>query len=65
VPDTLAEALDRFEEDAELRAALGEEVSAAFVALKRAEWERYAKAVEDPATGEVTAWELSYYLPYF
>ncbi len=65
VPDTLAEALDRFEEDAELRAALGEEVSAAFLALKRAEWDRYASSVEDPAASEVTPWELSYYLPHF
>ncbi len=65
VPDSLAEALDRFEEDVELRRALGEEVSSAFLTLKRAEWERYAKAVEDPATAEVTPWELAYYLPYF
>jgi glutamine synthetase len=35
------------------------------VKLKRAEWERYSKAVEDPSTTEVTPWETEYYLPFF
>jgi glutamine synthetase len=36
-----------------------------FTKLKRAEWERYAKTVSDPATTEVTSWETEYYLPFF
>jgi glutamine synthetase len=36
-----------------------------FTKLKRAEWERYVAAVEDPATTEVTPWEIEYYLPFF
>jgi glutamine synthetase len=36
-----------------------------FTKLKRAEWERYAKAVDDTGTTEVTPWESEYYLPFF
>ena len=32
---------------------------------KRAEWERYQKAVEDTGTTDVTPWEIEYYLPFF
>ena len=35
-----------------------------FVALKRAEWDRYVAAGETSDT-EVTPWEIEYYLPYF
>jgi glutamine synthetase len=65
VPETLAQALDVLEGDKQLRGALGEALVRSFVALKRAEWERYTAAVDDPATTDVTPWELDYYLPFF
>lgn len=65
VPATLAEALEALEADKELCAALGDMLVRSFVALKRAEWERYVAAAEDPATTEVTPWEVDYYLPFF
>ncbi|GIU96367.1 MAG: glutamine synthetase [Actinomycetota bacterium] len=64
VPDTLAEGLDALAADERLVQALGPELVEAFTILKRAEWERYAAAVEDPSTTEVTDWELRYYLPF-
>ena len=65
VPPTLEAALDALEADEELSAALGPWVIESFTKLKRAEWERYAKTVGDPATIEVTPWETEYYLPFF
>jgi glutamine synthetase len=65
VPATLAEALDALEADKELRGALGDWLVEAFVALKRAEWERYDAAVTDTATTDVTPWEIDYYLPFY
>ena len=65
VPETLAEALEALEADKELCAALGDPLVRSFVALKLAEWERYAAAVADPATADVTPWEVDYYLPFF
>jgi len=56
VPDGLNLALDALEADTELCAAVGEVVTANFVAIKRAEWDRYAAAVTD--------WELKEYLPF-
>jgi len=51
--------------DARLVEALGPELVEAFTILKRGEWERYASAVEDTSTTEVSDWELRYYLPYY
>jgi glutamine synthetase len=65
VPATLDAALDALAADARLCDALGHELVEAFTILKRAEWERYCKAVDDPATTEVTDWELEYYLPFY
>jgi glutamine synthetase len=56
VPDDLSRALDALETDAELGEAIGSELVAQFVAIKRAEWAKYAAAVTD--------WELKYYLPF-
>ncbi|HEV2952131.1 MAG TPA: hypothetical protein VGZ51_08500, partial [Actinomycetota bacterium] len=64
VPNTLSEALDELQSDAKLVGALGEWLVESFVALKRAEWDRYVAAGETSDT-EVTPWELEYYLPYF
>jgi len=32
--------------------------------LKRGEWDRYAAAVEDASSTDVSDWELRYYLPF-
>ena len=64
VPNTLADALDELETDKKLVGALGEWLVESFVALKRAEWDRYVAAGETSDT-DVTPWELEYYLPYF
>jgi glutamine synthetase len=42
LPLNLLDALREFEKDAELRSALGEEFSAAFLKLKQGEWNSYA-----------------------
>ena len=65
VPGTLAEALDVMEHDTRLTDALGAPLVDAFVALKRAEWERYVAVVPEPETTELTQWELDYYTPFF
>lgn len=64
VPPTLEVALQALEADEELSDELGQWLIETFTKLKRAEWERYAKAVEDTSTTEVTPWELEYYLPF-
>jgi len=65
VPATLAEALDELSHDTRLVQAMGEPLVNAFIALKRAEWERYVAVVPEPETTEVTRWELDYYTPFF
>jgi glutamine synthetase len=65
VPPTLEAGLAALEADEELCAAFGPWLVETFTKLKRAEWERYAAAVEDTATAEVTPWEIEYYLPFF
>ena len=65
IPANLSEALDAMNADARLVEALGPELVEAFTILKRGEWERYASAVEDTSTTEVSDWELRYYLPYY
>jgi glutamine synthetase len=65
VPPTLDAALAALEADEQLCAALGPWVVETFTKLKRAEWERYQKAVEDTSTTNVTPWEIEYYLPFF
>lgn len=56
VPDDLRLALDALEADSQLVEAVGKEMVAQFVAIKRAEWKKFALAVTD--------WELNYYLPF-
>ena len=56
VPASLAEALDALEADRELVGAVGEELVAQHVAVKRSEWERYCAATTD--------WELREYFPF-
>jgi glutamine synthetase len=65
VPPTLEAGLAALEADEELTAAMGPWLIETFTKLKRAEWERYAKAVDDTTTTDVTPWELEYYLPFY
>ncbi len=65
IPPTLAAALDALNADTRLVEALGPELVEAFTILKRGEWDRYASAVEDTSSIEVSDWELRYYLPYY
>jgi len=55
-PDSLRLALDALEGDTELVEAIGQGLVDHFVAIKRAEWDRFASAVTD--------WELNEYLPF-
>jgi glutamine synthetase len=65
VPANLVDALEALEADKEVVTAMGEEFVQAFVALKRAEWERYVANVPDPSVTQTTDWELGYYQPFF
>lgn len=56
VPANLAAALDELEADQALVDAVGADLVAQHVAIKRAEWERYC--------GATTDWELREYLPF-
>jgi glutamine synthetase len=55
-PDDLNQALNVLEEDVALVEAIGPEVVANFVAVKRVEWGKFASAITD--------WERRYYLPF-
>jgi glutamine synthetase len=55
-PDDLNLALNALEADTELVEAVGPELVANLVAVKRAEWEKFISAITD--------WELNYYLPF-
>jgi glutamine synthetase len=55
-PPTLRDALDALEADQELVDAVGEELVEHHLIIKRAEWERFARAVTD--------WEIDEYLPF-
>ena len=56
VPSSLSDALDALENDGELVSAVGSELVAQHVAVKRSEWERFC--------GATTDWELREYLPF-
>ena len=56
VPDNLGTALDALEADQQLAEAVGKEMTALFLSIKRAEWQKFTAAVTD--------WELNYYLPF-
>jgi glutamine synthetase len=57
LPQTLAEAIDALEADPVVLGALGPELGAEFVALKRMEWIEYARHVSD--------WEMKRYVEFF
>lgn len=55
-PDDLNQALNALEADTALVEAVGADLIASFVAVKRAEWEKFVSAVTD--------WERNHYLPF-
>jgi glutamine synthetase len=57
LPQSLKEALDEFEKDKVLRAALGEGLSQEFLTLKRMEWVEYSRHVSE--------WERERYVEFF
>ena len=57
IPQSLSEALDAFEEDEVVQSALGSELAAEFLRVKRTEWSRYHNAVGQ--------WEVDEYLTLF
>ena len=57
LPQNLKEALDEFERDDVLRAALGEALSQEFLSVKRMEWVEYSRHVSE--------WERQRYLEFF
>jgi glutamine synthetase len=56
VPDNLGSALDALEADQPLVDAIGKDITALFLSIKRSEWQKFTEAVTD--------WELNYYLPF-
>jgi glutamine synthetase len=56
VPDDLGRALDALEADEQFVNAVGRDLTALFLCIKRAEWGKFTEAVTD--------WELNYYLPF-
>lgn len=57
LPQSLNEAIDAFEADEVLTAAVGAELAAEFIQLKRMEWVEYQR--------HVSAWEVERYLEFF
>ena len=55
-PANLGEALDELEADTALVEAIGADLVAQHLAVKRTEWQRFSEAVTD--------WELREYLPF-
>jgi glutamine synthetase len=62
LPMTFTDALDALDSDRFLRDTLGAPLTDVFTLLKRDEVARYEAAVDDPATRDVTTWELDEYL---
>jgi len=57
LPATLAEAVEAFEQDSVVQAALGTEYAKHYIRLKREEWRQYNQTVSQ--------WELDRYLPTY
>ena len=64
-PHTLAEALDAIEADTVLTEAMGPDLVAAYLALRRHEVARWEATREPWDAEQVTAWELESYLPFY
>ncbi|MEK9663526.1 MAG: glutamine synthetase family protein [Candidatus Nanopelagicales bacterium] len=65
LPMTLGDALTALQEDDVLKDLLGEQFVTTFVTMKADEIERYTEATDDPATREVTPWEVTEYLLHY
>ncbi|GAA1684745.1 type I glutamate--ammonia ligase [Microcella alkalica] len=61
LPMTLGDALDALRADTALIEILGGPLVDVFEVMKRDELERYAEAVDDPSTRDVTEWEVKEY----
>lgn len=61
LPMSLAEALDALRADTALIEILGGPLVDVFEVMKRDEIERYTASVDDPATRDITAWEVKEY----
>jgi glutamine synthetase len=61
LPETFSQALDALDSDDSLRTQLSQELVNVFMMLKRDEVARYEASVEDPATRDVTQWEITEY----
>lgn len=61
LPETFSEALDALDANDVLRDQMSRELIDVFMVLKRDEVARYEAAVPDPATREVTEWEITEY----
>ena len=64
-PHSLAEAIAAFEADDELRSTLGDDLSRAYLALRRNELERWEAEGIGWEPHEISDWELRNYLPYY
>lgn len=64
-PHTLAEALDAVSADTVLTEAMGPDLVAAYLALRRHEVARWESAGETWDPEQITAWELASYLKYY
>jgi glutamine synthetase len=64
-PHSLAEAIDAFEADTELREAMGHDLSVAFLTIRKDEQARWEAEGLDWDPHEISAWEHQHYLPYF
>lgn len=66
VAEHLAEALDDLEADTELVEAVGPDLVANLLGVKRHEWERYTEAEGEWAstTDRITDWEWDWYFPF-
>jgi glutamine synthetase len=65
LPETFSQALDALDADDTLRTQLSQELVNVFMMLKRDEVTRYEAATEDPATRDVTPWEIREYFEAF
>jgi glutamine synthetase len=61
LPATLTAALDALEANAHLHDQMSKELVEVFLVMKRDEVARYEAAVKDPATRDVTQWEIDEY----
>ena len=64
-PHTLDEALDAIEADKVLSEAMGDDLTSAYIALRRAEVKAHADSGETWSPEEVTPWELDRYLRFY